>query len=103
MFFSCWLALGALIPATLSINPGVKVELTRKGLEYGKLCSTRSPFQLKCNDLHRISSLKFDVLLLGRQLGMVSIQRKLKTIKIPDFSGSQSVAPIGKVQYSLSK
>ncbi|TMS19799.1 bactericidal permeability-increasing protein [Larimichthys crocea] len=72
MFFSCWLALGALIPATLSINPGVKVELTRKGLEY------------------------------GRQLGMVSIQRKLKTIKIPDFSGSQSVAPIGKVQYSLS-
>ncbi|KAG8007388.1 Bactericidal permeability-increasing protein [Nibea albiflora] len=72
MFLCCWLALGALIPATFSINPGVKVELTRKGLEY------------------------------GRQLGMVSIQRKLKTIKIPDFSGSQSVAHIGKVRYSLS-
>ncbi|KAM7423157.1 hypothetical protein PAMA_010944 [Pampus argenteus] len=72
MFLCFWLALVAFIPATLSINPGVKVKLTEKGLEY------------------------------GRQLGMLSIQKKLKTIKVPDISGTQSVSPIGKVQYSLS-
>ncbi|XP_049895081.1 bactericidal permeability-increasing protein-like [Epinephelus moara] len=72
MFLCCWLTLGALIPMTLSINPGVKVKLTEKGLEY------------------------------GRQLGMASIQQRLKTIKVPDFSGTQKVSPIGKVQYSLS-
>lgn len=33
---------------------------------------------------------------------MASIQQKLKTIKVPDFSGTQKVSPIGKVQYSLS-
>ncbi|KAM7402582.1 hypothetical protein PAMP_017806 [Pampus punctatissimus] len=72
MFLCCWLALVVFIPVTLSTNPGVKVKLTEKGLEY------------------------------GRQLGMVSIQKKLKTIKVPDISGTQSVSPIGKVQYSLS-
>ncbi|XP_056293211.1 bactericidal permeability-increasing protein-like [Pseudoliparis swirei] len=72
MFLCCWLALTALIPLTLSTNPGVKVKLTAKGLEY------------------------------GRQLGMVSIQKKLKTIKVPDMSGRQRVSPIGKVKYSLT-
>lgn len=33
---------------------------------------------------------------------MASIQQRLKTIKVPDFSGTQEVSPIGKVQYSLS-
>lgn len=33
---------------------------------------------------------------------MISIQQKLKTIKIPDISGTQKVPPIGKVQYTLS-
>ncbi|KAA8593527.1 hypothetical protein FQN60_009643 [Etheostoma spectabile] len=72
MFLCCWLPLVALIPMTLGTNPGVEVRLTEKGLEY------------------------------GRQLGMASIQQKLKTIKVPDISGSQKVSPIGKVQYSLS-
>lgn len=35
MFLCCWLVLGALIPLTLSTDPGVKVKLTAKGLEYG--------------------------------------------------------------------
>ncbi|XP_075951871.1 bactericidal permeability-increasing protein [Anarhichas minor] len=72
MFLCCWLTLVALIPVTLSTNPGVKVKLTAKGLEY------------------------------GRQLGMASIQKKLKTIKVPDISGTQKVSPIGKVRYSLT-
>ncbi|XP_037347122.1 bactericidal permeability-increasing protein-like [Pungitius pungitius] len=72
MFLCCWLALGALIPLTLSTDPGVKVKLTAKGLEY------------------------------GRTLGMASIQKKLKTIKVPDMAGKESVSPIGTVQYSLT-
>ncbi|XP_070814632.1 bactericidal permeability-increasing protein [Chaetodon trifascialis] len=72
MFLCWWVALVALIPTTLSTNPGVKVKLTAKGLEY------------------------------GRQLGMASIQQKLKSIKVPDISGKQRVSPIGKVRYSLS-
>ncbi|XP_023280522.1 bactericidal permeability-increasing protein-like [Seriola lalandi dorsalis] len=67
-----WFILVALISTTSSKNPGVKVKLTQKGIEY------------------------------GRQLGMASIQQKLKTIKIPDMSGKQRVSPIGKVRYSLS-
>lgn len=31
----CWIALVALIPLTLGTNPGVKVQITPKGLEYG--------------------------------------------------------------------
>ncbi|XP_054472376.1 bactericidal permeability-increasing protein-like isoform X2 [Anoplopoma fimbria] len=72
MYLCCWLALVALIPVTLNTNPGVKVKLTAKGLEY------------------------------GRQLGMASIQQKLKSIKVPDMSGKQRVSPIGKVRYSLT-
>ncbi|KAK2862587.1 hypothetical protein Q5P01_002120 [Channa striata] len=72
MYHCCWLVLVALIPVTTGINPGVKVKLTEKGLEY------------------------------GRQLGMASIQQKLKSIKIPDISGTEHVSPIGKVQYSFS-
>ncbi|XP_040015637.1 bactericidal permeability-increasing protein-like [Xiphias gladius] len=72
MSLCCWLILVAFIPMTLGTNPGVKVKLTEKGLEY------------------------------GRQLGMALIQKKLKTIKVPDISGEESVSPIGKVTYSLS-
>ncbi|XP_072238984.1 bactericidal permeability-increasing protein-like [Leuresthes tenuis] len=72
MFLCFWLALVALIPETFTINPGVKVRLTEKGLEY------------------------------GRQLGITSMQQKLKSIKISDISGSARVSPIGKVKYSLS-
>ncbi|XP_041638812.1 bactericidal permeability-increasing protein [Cheilinus undulatus] len=72
MFLCCLLALLALTPLSLSTDPGVKVKLTEKGVEY------------------------------GRQLGMASIQQKLKTIKVPDISGTEEVSPIGKVQYSLT-
>uniref|UniRef100_A0A8D3B3H3 Bactericidal permeability-increasing protein n=2 Tax=Scophthalmus maximus TaxID=52904 RepID=A0A8D3B3H3_SCOMX len=72
MSLCCLLILVAVIPMTSGTNPGVKVKLTEKGLEY------------------------------GRQLGMVSIQQKLKSIKVPDISGKQKVSPIGKVRYSLS-
>ncbi|XP_061583942.1 bactericidal permeability-increasing protein-like [Cololabis saira] len=68
----CFLTLVALIPTSSSINPGVKVRLTEKGLEY------------------------------GRVLGIAALQQKLKSIKIPDFSGKQKVSPIGKVEYSLT-
>ncbi|KAK5934576.1 hypothetical protein CgunFtcFv8_014965 [Champsocephalus gunnari] len=61
--FLCWcLSLVALIPLTTSINPGVKVKLTAKGIEY------------------------------GRQLAVASILQKLKTIKLDDMSGKVRVA-----------
>ncbi|KAM6927536.1 bactericidal permeability-increasing protein-like [Xenentodon cancila] len=68
----CFLALVALVPTCSSTNPGVKVKLTEKGLEY------------------------------GRVLGIAAMQQRLKSIKIPDFSGKEKVSPIGKVQYTLS-
>uniref|UniRef100_A0A8C8EXK5 Bactericidal permeability-increasing protein n=1 Tax=Oncorhynchus tshawytscha TaxID=74940 RepID=A0A8C8EXK5_ONCTS len=68
----CCLALLALLPFALATNPGVKVKLTEKGIEYGK------------------------------QIGMASLQQKLKTMKVPDLSGTERVAPIGKVKYSLT-
>uniref|UniRef100_A0A673VTH9 Bactericidal permeability-increasing protein n=1 Tax=Salmo trutta TaxID=8032 RepID=A0A673VTH9_SALTR len=68
----CLLALLALIPLTLAANPGVKVKLTDKGIEYGK------------------------------QIGMASLQQKLKTIKVPDLSGTEKVPHVGKVKYSLT-
>uniref|UniRef100_A0A8C8DRD1 Bactericidal permeability-increasing protein n=1 Tax=Oryzias sinensis TaxID=183150 RepID=A0A8C8DRD1_9TELE len=61
-----------LVAAAFSANPGVKIRLTQKGLEY------------------------------GRQLGVASLLEKLKTAQIPDFSGKERVSPIGKVQYSLT-
>ncbi|XP_067361286.1 bactericidal permeability-increasing protein-like isoform X1 [Channa argus] len=72
MYQCSWLVLVALIPVTLGTNPGVNVKLTQKGLEY------------------------------GRELGLASIQQELKSIKVPDISGTERVSPIGKVQYSLS-
>uniref|UniRef100_A0A3P8VE24 Bactericidal permeability-increasing protein n=1 Tax=Cynoglossus semilaevis TaxID=244447 RepID=A0A3P8VE24_CYNSE len=72
MSLRVWLLLVVVVPVTLGTNPGVKVRLTQKGLEY------------------------------GRQLGISSIQQKLRTIKVPDISGKQKVSPIGKVEYSLS-
>ncbi|KAF7653036.1 hypothetical protein LDENG_00088090 [Lucifuga dentata] len=72
MMFLCCWALVAFIPVTFSTNAGVQVKLTEKGLEY------------------------------GRQIGMASLQQKLKSIKIPDQSGTEKVHPIGKVKYSLS-
>lgn len=102
MFLCCWLALGALIPLTLATDPGVKVKLTAKGLEYGtdrcnlppsfgKALIWNLPITFPC------------LFLLGRQLGMAAIQKKLKTIRVPDISGKASVSPIGTVQYSLTK
>ncbi|XP_033977847.1 bactericidal permeability-increasing protein-like [Trematomus bernacchii] len=71
--FLCWcLSLVALIPLTTSTNPGVKVKLTAKGIEY------------------------------GRQMAVASILQKLKTIKLDDMSGKVKVSPIGKVKYSLT-
>uniref|UniRef100_A0A8C7UIJ5 Bactericidal permeability-increasing protein n=1 Tax=Oncorhynchus mykiss TaxID=8022 RepID=A0A8C7UIJ5_ONCMY len=68
----CLLALLAVISLTLAASPGVKVKLTDKGIEYGK------------------------------QIGMASLQQKLKTMKVPDLSGTEKVPPIGKVKYSLT-
>uniref|UniRef100_A0A674DWK2 Bactericidal permeability-increasing protein n=1 Tax=Salmo trutta TaxID=8032 RepID=A0A674DWK2_SALTR len=68
----CWLALLALVPLAMATNPGVKVKLTEKGIEYVK------------------------------KIGMASLQQKLKTMKVPDLSGTERVAPIGKVKYSLT-
>ncbi|KAM9408515.1 bactericidal permeability-increasing protein-like isoform 1-T2 [Pholidichthys leucotaenia] len=72
MWLNVWLLLVALIPVALSTNPGVKVKLTEKGLEY------------------------------GRQLGIATMQEKLKSITIPDMSGTEKVLHIGKVKYSFS-
>ncbi|XP_020786564.1 bactericidal permeability-increasing protein-like [Boleophthalmus pectinirostris] len=72
MLLHAWLLLVALTTLTSGINPGVKVKLTQKGLDY------------------------------GREIGIASIQKKLKTIKLPDVSGSQKVNPIGKVSYSFT-
>ncbi|XP_027023486.2 bactericidal permeability-increasing protein-like [Tachysurus fulvidraco] len=72
---SLWCVLALLIFLSLEAsgtNPGVKVRLTQQGLEY------------------------------GRQIGLITLQEKLKTIKIPDMSGSEKVPPIGKVSYSLT-
>ncbi|CAL9688934.1 unnamed protein product [Knipowitschia caucasica] len=71
MMLHIW-CLVALTTLASAINPGVKVKLTQKGLEY------------------------------GRELGIASIQQKLRTIKLPDMSGSQRIAPIGKVTYSFT-
>ncbi|XP_035008446.2 bactericidal permeability-increasing protein-like [Hippoglossus stenolepis] len=73
MSLHCRLILVVVIAVTSAVDPGVKVKLTAKGLEY------------------------------GRQLGMASIEQKLKAIKVPDISGKQKVSPIGKVEYSLSQ
>uniref|UniRef100_A0AAR2LJ67 Bactericidal permeability-increasing protein n=1 Tax=Pygocentrus nattereri TaxID=42514 RepID=A0AAR2LJ67_PYGNA len=53
-------------------NAGVKVKLTVKGLEY------------------------------GHQIGIATLQEKLKSIKIPDMSGSETIFPFCKVSYSLT-
>uniref|UniRef100_A0A4W4EZE5 Bactericidal permeability-increasing protein n=1 Tax=Electrophorus electricus TaxID=8005 RepID=A0A4W4EZE5_ELEEL len=69
----CIMALLALsCPETSGNTAGVKVKLTQKGLEY------------------------------GRQIGVTTLLDQFKTIKVPDFSGSEEVSPIGKVSYSLT-
>uniref|UniRef100_A0A9J7XEQ9 Bactericidal permeability-increasing protein n=1 Tax=Cyprinus carpio carpio TaxID=630221 RepID=A0A9J7XEQ9_CYPCA len=72
MFLWCVLVLLNLVSVATGTNAGVKVRLTQKGLEY------------------------------GRQIGIASIQQKLRTIKVPDISGTEKVDPIGKVQYSFT-
>ncbi|XP_047437733.1 bactericidal permeability-increasing protein-like [Mugil cephalus] len=72
MLLCCCLVLVALVPTTLSVNPGVEARLTDKGLEY------------------------------GRQLGIVIVQQKLKSIKIADISGEERIGHLGKVKYTLS-
>uniref|UniRef100_A0A665WEG7 Bactericidal permeability-increasing protein n=1 Tax=Echeneis naucrates TaxID=173247 RepID=A0A665WEG7_ECHNA len=68
-----WIIVVLLIATTSGVNPGVKVRLTAKGLEYGKV-----------------------------QVGMAAIQQNLRTIKIPDISGKKRISRIGKVKYRLS-
>ncbi|XP_048878334.1 bactericidal permeability-increasing protein-like isoform X3 [Brienomyrus brachyistius] len=68
----CLLVLLALPDPTVSTNPGVKVQITQQGLDY------------------------------GRQIGIAYLQEKLKSVNIPDISGSEKVSPIGKVEYRLS-
>uniref|UniRef100_A0A673H6D8 Bactericidal permeability-increasing protein n=1 Tax=Sinocyclocheilus rhinocerous TaxID=307959 RepID=A0A673H6D8_9TELE len=72
MFLWCVLVLVNLVSVATGTNAGVKVRLTQKGLEY------------------------------GRQIGIASIQQKLRTIKVPDISGTEKVDPVGKVQYSFT-
>ncbi|KAK7119704.1 hypothetical protein R3I94_021510 [Phoxinus phoxinus] len=72
MFLWCVLVLVNLVSVSTSNNAGVKVRLTQKMLEY------------------------------GRQIGIASIQQKLRSIKVPDISGTEKVDPIGKVQYSFT-
>ncbi|XP_030633344.1 bactericidal permeability-increasing protein-like [Chanos chanos] len=67
------LVLLTLLPASQSTNAGVKVRLTQKALEY------------------------------GRQIGITVLQQKLKTIKVPDFSGPTGRRRIGKVKYDLTE
>lgn len=98
MLLCCWLALVALVPLTLSTDAGVKVKLTGKGLEYGKSCLQQQKTMYLQAFVWNCSCL-----FLGRQLGMATMQQKLKSIKVPDQSGTEKVSPIGKVQYSLSK
>ncbi|XP_067287199.1 bactericidal permeability-increasing protein-like [Pseudorasbora parva] len=72
MFLWCLLVLVNLFSVSTSNYAGVKVSLTKEALEY------------------------------GRQIGITSIQQKLRSIKVPDISGTEKVAPIGKVQYSFT-
>ncbi|XP_051528278.1 bactericidal permeability-increasing protein-like isoform X2 [Myxocyprinus asiaticus] len=72
LFVWCVLALLTIVPEATGTNAGVKVKLTQTGLEY------------------------------SRQIGIASIQQKLRTIKLPDISGTETVHPIGKVQYSFT-
>ncbi|XP_056108614.1 bactericidal permeability-increasing protein-like [Rhinichthys klamathensis goyatoka] len=72
MFLWGVLVLVNLVSVSTSNNAGVKVRLTQKMLEY------------------------------GRQIGIASIQQKLRSIKVPDISGTEKVDPIGKVQYSFT-
>lgn len=99
MFLCGWLVMVTLIPVVLSVNPGAEVKLTEKGIEYGEQSCGRF---LSCPQISSQQPIKL-FLFLGRQLGIAAIQQKLKSIRLPDFSGTERVSPIGKVQYSLSK
>lgn len=48
------------------------------------------------------ASMLCSVLSTGKQIGMASLQQKLKTIKVPDISGTEKVPHVGKVKYSLT-
>ncbi|KAK9966329.1 hypothetical protein ABG768_003447 [Culter alburnus] len=72
MFLWCLLVLVNLVLVSTSNSAGVEVRLTQKALEY------------------------------GRQIGITSIQQKLRSMKVPDISGTEKVDPIGKVQYSFT-
>lgn len=98
MFLCGWLLIVTLIPVISSVNPGVEVKITDKGIEYGEQSCSRIFSCLRVSS--RVSKLS---LFLGRQLGIATIQQKLKSIRLPDFSGKERVSPIGKVSYSLTK
>ncbi|KAG2463537.1 BPI protein, partial [Polypterus senegalus] len=62
----------SLCSLTHGLNPGVIGRITQKGIDY------------------------------GRQIGLIAIQDKLKTLHIPDISDSVKVSTIGKVEYRIS-
>ncbi|XP_057218418.1 bactericidal permeability-increasing protein-like isoform X2 [Triplophysa rosa] len=61
MLVWCVLTLLALVPVSTAANPGVKVKLTQKGLDY------------------------------GRQLGIATLQQRFSTISLPDQSGTEKI------------
>ncbi|KAM4012917.1 LOW QUALITY PROTEIN: bactericidal permeability-increasing protein-like [Anomaloglossus baeobatrachus] len=61
-----------ILGATDSVNPGLVVRITQKGLDY------------------------------SRQQGIIVLQQKLSTIRLPDYSGSYSVGVLGNVKYNIN-
>lgn len=54
MFLCGWLVMVTLIPVILSVNPGVEIKLTEKGLEYGEQSGEGSSACLQISN--RVSS-----------------------------------------------
>ncbi|XP_075702674.1 bactericidal permeability-increasing protein-like [Rhinoderma darwinii] len=61
-----------LLGAADAVNPGLVVRITQKGLDY------------------------------ARQQGMIVLQQKLSTIRLPDYSGSYDVGVLGNVKYNIN-
>ncbi|KAM4031611.1 bactericidal permeability-increasing protein-like [Anomaloglossus baeobatrachus] len=61
-----------ILGATDAVNPGLVVRITQKGLDY------------------------------ARQQGIIVLQQKLSTIRLPDYSGSYSVGVLGNVKYNIN-
>ncbi|XP_069607103.1 bactericidal permeability-increasing protein-like [Ranitomeya imitator] len=68
-----FLTFGFIVSDTKADDPGIKGRLTLKGLQY------------------------------GWQVGLEEMHRRLETVKIPDVSGSVSVAVLGRIYYYVSE